>query len=104
MQAPNLVQLEGWVHRFRDINSVMRAKGYGKEAIKYFKACVSYLLTAKSKQAMHDKFRYLLHVINIGHIQVTLSFFSIIAYSPIYKNTLSPTLNYGHPRSRRRYC
>ena len=35
----------------------MRAKGYGEEAINYFKACVCYLLSAKSKQGMHDRFR-----------------------------------------------
>ncbi len=35
----------------------MRAKGYGEEAISYFKACVCYLLSAKSKQGMHDRFR-----------------------------------------------
>jgi hypothetical protein len=34
----------------------MRAKGYGEEAISYFKACVCYLLTANSKQAMHDRY------------------------------------------------
>ena len=36
-QAPNLVQLEGWSHRFRDIDRYLRAKGYGEEAINYFK-------------------------------------------------------------------
>ncbi len=36
MQAPNLVQLEGWIHRFRDIGTILRAKGYGREAIRYF--------------------------------------------------------------------
>lgn len=35
----------------------MKAKGYGEEAISYFKACVCYLLSAKSKQGMHDRFR-----------------------------------------------
>jgi hypothetical protein len=59
MQAPNLVQLEGWVHRFSHIQEVLQAKGYGREAISYFQTCVSYLLSAKSKQAMHEKFRYL---------------------------------------------
>jgi len=51
------VQLEGWTHRFRDIDEHMMAKGYGEEAIGYFKACVCYLLSAKSKQSMHDRFR-----------------------------------------------
>ena len=36
-QAPNLVQLEGWSHRFRDIDRYLRAKGYGEEAINYYK-------------------------------------------------------------------
>ncbi len=42
-QAPNLVQLEGWSHRFRDIDRYLRAKGYGEEAINYFKvrACLT---------------------------------------------------------------
>ena len=57
MQAPNLVQLEGWIHRFRDIDSLLRAKGYGREAIRYFQACVVYLLSANSKLDMHEKFR-----------------------------------------------
>ena len=35
--APNLVQLEGWSHRFRDIDRYLRTKGYGEEAINYFK-------------------------------------------------------------------
>jgi len=56
-QAPNLVQLEAWTHRFRDVDTHLRARGYGDEAIRYFKACVSYLLRSDSKQAMHDKFR-----------------------------------------------
>lgn len=56
-QAPNLVQLEGWCHRFRDIDRYLRTKGYGEEAINYFKACVCYLLNSPSKQAMHDRFR-----------------------------------------------
>ena len=57
MQAPNLVQLEGWIHRFRDIDIILRAKGYGHEAIGYFRACVCYLLSAQSKLEMHEKFR-----------------------------------------------
>ena len=56
-QAPNLVQLEGWSHRFRDIDRYLRTKGYGEEAINYFKACVCYLLNSPSKQSMHDRFR-----------------------------------------------
>ena len=36
-QAPNLVQLEGWSHRFRDIDQYLRTKGYGEEAINYYK-------------------------------------------------------------------
>ncbi len=40
MQAPNLVQLEGWIHRFRDIGTILRAKGYGREAIRYFQVPV----------------------------------------------------------------
>ena len=56
-QAPNLVQLEAWTHRFRDIDEHLRARGYGDEALHYYKACVSYLLNAGSKQAMHDRFR-----------------------------------------------
>ncbi len=56
-QAPNLVQLEAWTHRFRDIDTHLRSKGYGEEAIRYYKACVNYLLKSESKQAMHDRFR-----------------------------------------------
>ncbi|XP_071743545.1 uncharacterized protein [Lepeophtheirus salmonis] len=56
-QAPNLVQLEGWTHRFRDIEIHMRQKGYGEEAVNYYKACISYLLQADSKQSMHDRYR-----------------------------------------------
>ncbi|QQP58029.1 Putative LOC101236297 [Caligus rogercresseyi] len=56
-QAPNLVQLEGWTHRFRDIDIHMRQKGYGEEAVNYYKACISYLLQAESKQSMHDRYR-----------------------------------------------
>ena len=40
-QAPNLVQLEGWSHRFRDIDRYLRTKGYGEEAINYFKVCIT---------------------------------------------------------------
>jgi hypothetical protein len=35
--APNLVQFEGWIHRFRDMDRYMRQKGYGAHAIGYFK-------------------------------------------------------------------
>ena len=56
-QAPNLVQLEGWTHRFRDIDRHLRSKGYGEEAVSYYKACIGYLLSANSKQAMHDRYR-----------------------------------------------
>ena len=56
-QAPNLVQLEGWTHRFRDIDRHLRCKGYGEEAVSYYKACIGYLLSANSKQAMHDRYR-----------------------------------------------
>lgn len=56
-QAPNLVQLEAWTHRFRDIDNYLRERGYGTEAIHYYKTCVNYLLRSKSKQAMHDRFR-----------------------------------------------
>ena len=48
-QAPNLVQLEGWTHRFRDIDRHLRCKGYGEEAVSYYKACIGYLLSANSK-------------------------------------------------------
>ena len=51
------MQLEGWSHRFRDIDRYLRTKGYGEEAINYFKACVCYLLNSGSKQSMHDRFR-----------------------------------------------
>ena len=40
--APNLVQFEGWIHRFRDMERYMRQKGYGAHAIGYFK--VGYIL------------------------------------------------------------
>ena len=56
-QAPNLVQLEGWTHRFRDIDRHLRSKGYGEEAVSYYKACIGYLLSANSKQSMHDRYR-----------------------------------------------
>ena len=56
-QAPNLVQLEGWTHRFRDIDRHLRCKGYGEEAVSYYKACIGYLVSANSKQAMHDRYR-----------------------------------------------
>jgi hypothetical protein len=47
--APNLVQFEGWIHRFRDMDRYMRQKGYGAHAIGYFKViyippCVFYIL------------------------------------------------------------
>ena len=35
--APNLIQFEGWVHRFRDMDKYMRQKGYGAHAVGYFK-------------------------------------------------------------------
>lgn len=57
LQAPNLVQLEAWTHRFRDIETYLRSRGYGEEAMHYYKACISYLLHSDSKQAMHDRFR-----------------------------------------------
>ncbi len=56
-QAPNLVQLESWTHRFRDIEVHLRGKGYGDEALNYFKSCITYLLNSESKQAMHDRYR-----------------------------------------------
>ena len=56
-QAPNLVQLEAWTHRFKDIDTYLRGRGYGEEAIHYYKACISYLLHSESKQNMHDRFR-----------------------------------------------
>ena len=57
MQAPNLVQLEAWTHRFKDIDTYLRGRGYGEEAVHYYKACISYLLHSESKQNMHDRFR-----------------------------------------------
>ena len=36
--APNLIQFEGWVHRFKDMDRYMRQKGYGAHAVGYFKA------------------------------------------------------------------
>ena len=36
-QAPNLIQFEGWVHRFKDMDRYMRQKGYGAHAVAYFK-------------------------------------------------------------------
>ena len=56
-QAPNLVQLEAWTHRFKDIDTYLRGRGYGEEAVHYYKACISYLLHSESKQNMHDRFR-----------------------------------------------
>ena len=35
--APNLIQFEGWVHRFKDMDRYMRQKGYGAHAVGYFK-------------------------------------------------------------------
>ena len=35
--APNLIQFEGWVHRFKDMDHCMRQKGYGAHAVGYFK-------------------------------------------------------------------
>ena len=35
--APNLIQFEGWVHRFKDMDKYMRQKGYGAHAVGYFK-------------------------------------------------------------------
>jgi hypothetical protein len=56
-QAPNLVQLESWARRFSDIDTYLKAKSYGHEAIAYFQDCVRYLLRSDSKQDMHDRFR-----------------------------------------------
>ena len=39
-QAPNLVQLEAWTHRFKDIDTYLRGRGYGEEAVHYYKACI----------------------------------------------------------------
>ena len=81
--APNLIQFEGWVHRFRDMDKYMRQKGYGAHAVGYFKvylnlhteiqtlfsaysnimsgcccqACIKYLLMSESRGDMVDRFQ-----------------------------------------------
>ena len=46
--APNLIQFEGWVHRFKDMDRYMRQKGYGAHAVGYFKVMVSpYLFSSQ---------------------------------------------------------
>ena len=51
--APNLVQFEGWIHRFRDMERYMRQKGYGAHAIGYFKVRVLYFVILYIPFAYH---------------------------------------------------
>ena len=68
--APNLIQFEGWVHRFRDMDKYMRQKGYGAHAVGYFKVYLNLQSTYREFNIIFSIFKHYVWLLLSGLHQI----------------------------------